>query len=110
MKVAAVTVGLMLFGWALVSAADARHEGKRAEVAFQVVTVSVQSDPDVEVVVETPFADSLVDWAHVDANTECLWVLLQREQVELTFENVWAAGVWSDALGGACLMIGEDDE
>jgi hypothetical protein len=107
-KAVAWTVGLMVFGWALVSSADARHEAIPAEVAFQVMTVRVQPEEAEEV--ETPLADALVDWVQVDADTDCLWELLQRWQVELTFENVWAAGVWTDALGGACQMIGEDDE
>ena len=97
----------MVFGWALVWAADARHEAKPAEVAFQVVTVQVQPEEVDEL--ETPFADALVDWVQVDADTDCLWELLRREQVELTFETVWAAGVWTDALGGACQVIGEDN-
>jgi hypothetical protein len=109
-KPSAVVAGLILFSWALVAAADARHETKPAEVAFQVVTVAAQTEDVPEVPVETPLADALVDWVQVEADSECLWVLLRREQVELTFENVWAAGVWSDALGGACAMIGEDDE
>jgi hypothetical protein len=109
-KPVALTVGLMAFGWALVAAADARHETKPAEVAYQVVTVAAQAEDVPEVPVETPLADALVDWVQVEADSECLWELLQRWQVELTFENVWAAAVWSDALGGACAMIGEDDE
>jgi hypothetical protein len=97
----------MVFGWALVAAADSRHEPAAATVEYRTVTVQVEPDDEW---VDTPFADALVDWVQVDSDTDCLWVLLQREQVELTFENVWAAGVWSDALGGACLLIGEDDE
>jgi len=33
-----------------------------------------------------------------------------EQQLELTFEMVWAAGEVTDALGGACFVIGEDDE
>jgi hypothetical protein len=106
-KPVAAVVALLAFGWALVAAADARHEAKPAEVR----TAILRLDSPVPVVeVDTPYADSLVDWVAVERETECLWVLLQREGVELTFENVWAAGVWSDAVGGACRMIGEDDE
>jgi hypothetical protein len=107
-RLAAWTVALVTFGWALVTAADARHEAKPSQVAFQVVPVTVQPDDVGEL--GTPFADALVDWGQVDADSECLWELLRREHVELTFENVWAAGVWTDALGGACLVIGEDDD
>lgn len=59
---------------------------------------------------ETPLLDSLVDWDEVDRQTDCLWVFLQESGVELTLESVWAAGEWTDALGGACAVIGEDDE
>ena len=106
MRVAAAVLGLTLFGWALVVSADARHEGSEGEVRYRLV--EVQPDPVEDV--PTPFADGLVDWVQVEADTDCLWELLQREQVDITFENVWAAGVWTDALGGACRVIGEDDE
>jgi hypothetical protein len=66
--------------------------------------------PEDEPDVETPYADSLVDWVELDRQTDCLWTLLQDAGVDLTLEVVLAAGTWSDALGGACLMIGEDDE
>jgi hypothetical protein len=102
-KPVAWTVGLMVFGWALVAAADARHEPAAATVEYRLVTVEVEREVTDDGWVDTPFADALVDWVQVDSETDCLWELLQREQVELTFENVWAAGVWSDALGGACL-------
>ena len=61
-------------------------------------------------VVETPVADSLVDWVEFDRQSECLWVFLAASGVELTLQTVVAAGDWTDALGGACLVIGEDDE
>jgi hypothetical protein len=75
-KPVALTVGLMAFGWALVSSADARHEAIPTEVAFQVMTVQVQPEEPEEV--ETPLADALVDWVQVEADSECLWELLQR--------------------------------
>jgi hypothetical protein len=107
-RLGVAVVVLVAFGWALVTAADARHEAKPTEVAFQVLTVG--SPLTVEDDGETPIADALVDWDRVDFETDCLWDLLVGSGVELTFENVWAAGVWTDALGGACQMIGEDDE
>ena len=64
---------------------------------------------EVERTVETPFADSLVDWDEHERQSECLWVFLQDSGVELTLNTVIAAGDWTDALGGACYLIGEDE-
>jgi hypothetical protein len=107
-KAAAATVGIMMFGWALVTAADARHEAKPPQTAYQVLTVAAEAvydEPD-----ETPYADSLVDWVEVDRQTDCLWTFLQEHEIELTLANVITAGDWTDMHGGACAMIGEDDE
>jgi len=61
--------------------------------------------------VETPIADSLVDWDEVDRQTDCLWIFLQDHfGYDLTLDRVMAAGYWTDELGGACAVIGEDDE
>jgi hypothetical protein len=60
--------------------------------------------------VPTPIADSLVDWVEVERQTECLWTFILREGIELTGRNVLTAGDWTDMHGGACAMIGEDDE
>jgi len=65
---------------------------------------------EVERKVETPIADSLVDWDEHERQSKCLWVFLQDSGVELTLNTVIAAGDWTDALGGACKVIGEDDE
>ena len=96
------------FGWALLSAAEARYEA-RPNVEYQVVvrTVEVEVEPEP---VPTPVADSVVDWDEQERQSECLWVLLQDADVEMTLEVVLAAGTWADARGGACLLIGEDDE
>jgi hypothetical protein len=59
----------------------------------------------------TPIADSLVDWDDFDRQSDCLFEWLQGQVGwEITLERVLAAGYWTDALGGACLLIGEDDE
>lgn len=111
MKLAAAVLGSILFGWALVASAEARHRAAgTATVEYRVVTVEVQPPVDPAFEVETPTSDALVDWRELDRQTDCLWTLLQREQVAITFEIVMAAGVWTDALGGACHVIGEDDE
>ena len=109
MRPVAVTVALIAFGWAVVTAADARHERVRPEVMTEVFFNTVVVEPDDDDAA-TPYADSLVDWVELDRQTDCLWTLLQESGVDLTLDVVVAAGTWSDALGGACLMIGEDDE
>jgi hypothetical protein len=98
------------FGWALVTAADARHEARPVEVAYQVVPAASQPSWDEALEWETPVIDALVDWDEVDRQTDCLWDFLQASGVEITLQTVVAAGAWTDALGGACLVIGEDDE
>ena len=107
MKIAAVACGLTVFGWALVAAADARHEQVQATVHTEVFVQTVQVEP---VLPDTPLIDALVDLDEFERQSDCLWVFLQQFAVELNVEVVWAAGVWTDALGGACLVIGEDDE
>ena len=94
---------LLAFGWALVTAADARHEAKPENV--RVVTVEVMPEPK-----QTPYADSLVDWDEHNRQTDCLWVILQEQfGHEITMERVAAAALWMHELGGACHLIGEDD-
>lgn len=104
MRLVGVVVALSLFGWALVTAADARHEAKPEIV--RVVTVEVERQPE-----PTPYADSLVDWEAHERDTDCLWVILQDHfGYEITMERVTAAALWTHELGGACAVIGEDNE
>jgi hypothetical protein len=58
----------------------------------------------------TPVIDSLIDWEEQDRQNNCLWFYLEKLGWELTLESVMLAGSWADANGGACLLIGEDDE
>jgi hypothetical protein len=63
--------------------------------------------------IETPVIDNLLtdeDWAEIDRQSDCLFDWLQ-EQVgyEITLERVLAAGYWTDALGGACYVMGVDE-
>ena len=111
-NLAASTLGLVVYGWALVAAADSRHGGLAPQVVTEVfvVTVEVESPWEKALQLETPIADSLVDWVEFERQTDCLWEFLQASGVEITLQTVTAAGTWTDALGGACLVIGEDDE
>ena len=104
MRLVGAVVGMVVFGWALLAAAESRQEP---------VTVS---QPDVivrTVVVEpetvTPFADSLIDWDEQERQSDCLWTFMKDSELELSLEMVWAAGEVADALGGACYLIGEDE-
>ena len=90
---------------ALLTVQPATH----VETVTETVPVPVEM-PDMAGRTVTPILDSFVDWDELDRQNDCLWAFLQGHDVELTLESVWAAGDWTDALGGACLVIGEDDE
>jgi hypothetical protein len=102
-KIIAATLGLIAYGWAATYAAETRNES--GATYYDII---VRSAPAVEAA--TPIADSLVDWDEHERQTECLWKFLGAHGVELTLQTVLAAGDWTDALGGACQVIGEDDE
>ena len=59
---------------------------------------------------ETPYADSLTDVDEAERQGACLWEWMRQQGVEFTLDSVMAAGYWTDELGGACHLIGEDDE
>ncbi len=60
--------------------------------------------------VDTPIADSLVDWDSFDLENECLWAFLLLQEIELTMNNIVTTGDWADMNGGACALMGGDDE
>ena len=62
--------------------------------------------------VETPILDSLVkDFNEIDRQSDCLFEYLRSHVgYDITLERVLAAAEWTDSLGGACLVIGVDDE
>ena len=81
-----------------------------SETVTEQTQVVVRGVPVVEETVEpepTPIADSRIDWVEQERQNDCLWEFLQQSGVELTLQSVWAAGEWTDALGGACAVIGE---
>lgn len=94
MKVAVAVLGLLM-SVEPATVVETRHEVVVREVE-RVRTV------------ETPYADSLLDFEEIDRQNGCLWEFLQAHETELTLEAVIAAGDWTDANGGACAMIGED--
>ena len=111
-------LGMLAFGWALVSAADARHASVEPEVVYQVLVREVEAEPERTwadaVQVATPVIDSLMDegWEErMDRESDCLFEFLRAHLgYEITLEAVLAAGAWTEALGGACVAIGEDDD
>lgn len=104
------TLGLLAFSWALVASADYRHEQRPAVYETVVREVAAVSEWEAALEVPTPIADSLVDWVELERQTDCLWEYLEQSGVEITLEIVLAAGTWTDALGGACYVIGADSE
>ena len=110
MRLIAGVVAAAVFGWALVTAADQRHEARPIAYETFVVTEVVESKWEEALAVPTPLVDALLDMDEVERQIDCLWEFLTAAGVELTLEVVLAAGTWTDALGGACLVIGEDDE
>lgn len=76
---------------------------------YEVIVHEVERKPEW---VETPILDSFVkDWDEIDRQSDCLFEYLQAHVGwEITLERVLAAGLWTDSLGGACLVIGVDDE
>jgi hypothetical protein len=60
--------------------------------------------------VETPVLDSLVDVDEFERQSACLWEFMREHGLDITVPAVMAAGEWTDLHGGACAMIGADDE
>lgn len=62
----------------------------------------------------TPYVDGLIEadeWDRLEAEGECLWeYLVEHVGRDMTLEAVWAAGIWTDQLGGACAAIGRDHD
>ena len=84
-----------------------------AEVPVDTVMAEVPVDAVMAVEIgpwETPYADLMIDVDEAERQGECLWHYMKAEGVEFTLESVLAAGYWTEALGGACYLIGEDDE
>ena len=80
-----------------------------AQYAVQVVEREVQPQWVDATRVVSPAIDHLMpeDWlAHVEADSDCLWELLNAADVEITVDVVLAFGYWADVQGGPCLVAG----
>lgn len=104
-----MVLGIGAAGGALAVAGVVAAVWPEPQVVHVVEVIEVEVERD-WAAVETPIADSLVDWDQLDRDNDCLFEFLQAEQVPITLEVVWAAGYWADALGGPCVLIGEHDE
>ena len=64
--------------------------------------------------VGTPVIDSMIEeewFEESQRQSDCLFDYLRMHVgYEITVERVLAAGLWTDSLGGACLVMGVDDE
>lgn len=58
----------------------------------------------------TPVLDSLIDVEEEDRQGHCLWYYMRENNIEITLWNVIVSGDYADMMGGACYLIGEDDE
>ena len=105
MRLIAAVIVLIVFGWALLAAAESRVEPVTVVSQPDVIVRTVEVEPETV----TPFADSLIDWDEQERQSDCLWTFMQDSELELSLEMVWAAGEVADALGGACYLIGEDE-
>ena len=46
--------------------------------------------------------DSEIDWDEVDRKTDCIWDILQTDELDITLENVLIVGDWVDINPKAC--------
>lgn len=83
------------------------------QVQPQVIIREVVREIEPRVVKDTPVIDSLMEegWEdEVNRQSDCLFEFIRAHVGhEITLDVVLAAGYWTDTLGGACLVIGEDD-
>lgn len=97
----------MKFALGVIFTAISLHPVPVTVTEYEVVVREVTVEPPP---VDTPIADSLVDVDEAERQGECLWWWMKEQGVEFTLNSVLAAGYWTDELGGACHLIGEDDE
>jgi len=103
----ALGLGFLVFGWALVTAAEARNASTpQVQVIVREVKVEVEREPWPEP--EQPAHMTDAEWADFEAESACLWRLMRDREMEITLETVTAADIWTQANGGACAMIGDE--
>ena len=76
---------------------------------YQTVVKTVHVEQDVELNETIERSDS-VSVREAERQGMCLWHFMREQGLEITLENVIVSGEWTDINGGACFLIGEDDE
>jgi hypothetical protein len=74
---------------------------------YDVIVHRVEIQPER---VDTPIADSLVDFDELDRQSLCLWEIMVAKEIEITLKSVLVMGDYYDMMGGACNFIGEHDD
>ena len=100
---AVVWAVLALAGWSIALVLLARDTpGQTAHQVFVRDTTPEWEDYSFRV-------DAQLDLDELDRQGYCLWEFMRAEGIEVTLENVFVVGDYTDVRGGACRLIGEDD-
>lgn len=101
----AVVLAGMSAGFVL---ATVTQEQPVPQTAHQVIvrTVHVEVEPEPEpAAVEAP-----MDVDAYERETECLWEFIQKHELDMDVGMVWAATEATRQFGGACYLMGDEDE
>lgn len=74
---------------------------------YETIVHRVKIEPEWE---NTPVLDSMIDWEYYEEQSQCLWYYMQEHEIEISLWNVLVAGDYTDMMGGACSLIGENNE
>jgi len=102
----AVALAGLSCGWAL---ATVMQEEPAPQVHYQVVvrTVEVDVEPQPE---PEPLTEVSLDADEYERETECLWEFMQKHELDMDVGMVWAATEATRMFGGACYLMGDEDE
>lgn len=97
----------------LAGAAAGSYLAGQSEAATPVVHMTVDMPVtrtyEDYVLVGTPYVDALIDdeqWDELDRESDCLYEYLRMHVGwDISLEAVFAAGAWTDLLGGACAAL-----
>jgi len=103
-----VAVGLagVTAGWTL---ATVMQDEPVAQTDHQVIVRTVEVEVEVEVEPE-PAAEVSLSADEYERETECLWEFMQKHDLEMSPGMVLAATESTRMFGGACYLMGDDDE
>lgn len=93
---------LAALGWTW--AVTLMMRGVEEQTAYQTIVREVPA----EIVPYELAVDARLDLDELDRQAECMWLFMRAEGIEITLENVFVVGDYTDIRGGACLLIGED--